>query len=218
MLRRRYAMPSNPMLVACPAPSVPGCPVHRRPRRAAPPRGPTTIQASGWGCPENGSGSLAGVGRRIVALLLDWLIGYGLAGLACRSAGSASKRCPPRCSCAGSCSAWCRCGCSASRPASSRWACRWHPSITACTSASAAHSRAAAGRARRPAAVHRHGRSRHPGQGDRDGRRPALVTSAEPCAARRASSPPTAAAPSASPRVPSVNPARPAATPASPSA
>jgi uncharacterized RDD family membrane protein YckC len=34
------------------------------------------------GLPESGPGSLAGTGRRLVALLVDWLIAYGLAALA----------------------------------------------------------------------------------------------------------------------------------------
>jgi uncharacterized RDD family membrane protein YckC len=34
------------------------------------------------GLPERGPGSIARFGRRIGALLVDWLIGYGLAGLA----------------------------------------------------------------------------------------------------------------------------------------
>ena len=34
------------------------------------------------GLPESGPGSLAPMGRRAVALLIDWLISYGLAGLA----------------------------------------------------------------------------------------------------------------------------------------
>jgi hypothetical protein len=33
------------------------------------------------GLPETGSGSLAGLGRRLVALLVDWFIAYGLARL-----------------------------------------------------------------------------------------------------------------------------------------
>jgi len=33
------------------------------------------------GLPESGPGSLAGLGRRLVALLVDWLIAYGLARL-----------------------------------------------------------------------------------------------------------------------------------------
>ena len=33
------------------------------------------------GLPESGPGSLAKMGRRIAALLVDWLIAYGLAGL-----------------------------------------------------------------------------------------------------------------------------------------
>jgi uncharacterized RDD family membrane protein YckC len=33
------------------------------------------------GLPESGSGSLAGLARRLVALLVDWLIAYGLARL-----------------------------------------------------------------------------------------------------------------------------------------
>ena len=34
------------------------------------------------GLPEHGSGSLAGMGRRLVALLVDWLLAYGIAALA----------------------------------------------------------------------------------------------------------------------------------------
>jgi uncharacterized RDD family membrane protein YckC len=34
------------------------------------------------GLPELGSGSLAGLGRRLAALLVDWLLAYGLAALA----------------------------------------------------------------------------------------------------------------------------------------
>ncbi|MGB8403568.1 MAG: RDD family protein [Mycobacterium sp.] len=34
------------------------------------------------GFPQEGPGSLAYTGRRLLALLVDWLIGYGLAGLA----------------------------------------------------------------------------------------------------------------------------------------
>jgi uncharacterized RDD family membrane protein YckC len=34
------------------------------------------------GLPESGPGSLAPMGRRLAALLIDWLISYGLAGLA----------------------------------------------------------------------------------------------------------------------------------------
>jgi uncharacterized RDD family membrane protein YckC len=33
------------------------------------------------GLPRSGPGSLAGFGRRLCALLLDWLVAYGLAGL-----------------------------------------------------------------------------------------------------------------------------------------
>ncbi|KAA1432011.1 RDD family protein [Mycolicibacter arupensis] len=33
------------------------------------------------GLPESGPGSLAPMGRRMVALALDWMVGYGLAGL-----------------------------------------------------------------------------------------------------------------------------------------
>ena len=33
------------------------------------------------GLPEQGPGSLAGLGRRAGALLIDWFIGYGIAGL-----------------------------------------------------------------------------------------------------------------------------------------
>lgn len=33
------------------------------------------------GLPQSGTGSLAGMGRRLLALLVDWLVAYGLAGL-----------------------------------------------------------------------------------------------------------------------------------------
>lgn len=36
----------------------------------------------GLGLPERGPGSLASMGRRLVALMIDWLISYGLAALA----------------------------------------------------------------------------------------------------------------------------------------
>jgi uncharacterized RDD family membrane protein YckC len=42
------------------------------------------------GLPESGPGSLASMGRRMVALLIDWLISYGLALLAL-GAGAISK-------------------------------------------------------------------------------------------------------------------------------
>ncbi|MDT5347854.1 MAG: hypothetical protein QOH91_1141 [Mycobacterium sp.] len=35
-----------------------------------------------FGLPQTGPGSLAGMGRRLVALIIDWLIAYGLALLA----------------------------------------------------------------------------------------------------------------------------------------
>jgi uncharacterized RDD family membrane protein YckC len=34
------------------------------------------------GLPEHGAGSLAGMGRRLAALMVDWLVAYGLAALA----------------------------------------------------------------------------------------------------------------------------------------
>lgn len=36
------------------------------------------------GLPARGPGSLAGTGRRLLALAVDWLVGYGLAGLGVR--------------------------------------------------------------------------------------------------------------------------------------
>jgi uncharacterized RDD family membrane protein YckC len=62
-------MPIDSMLVACPAPSVPGCLVLPYPSLRL-------------GLPEHGPGSLVRFGRRIGALLLDWFIAYGLAALA----------------------------------------------------------------------------------------------------------------------------------------
>jgi uncharacterized RDD family membrane protein YckC len=45
-------------------------------------QGPTIYPGQRLGLPENGSGSIARFGRRLAALLVDWLIAYGLAGLA----------------------------------------------------------------------------------------------------------------------------------------
>ena len=52
-----------------------------------PPQSGDSEQSQGYpgrllGLPESGSGSLAGLGRRLLALLVDWFIAYGLAGLA----------------------------------------------------------------------------------------------------------------------------------------
>ncbi len=51
-----------------------------------PPQSGDSEQSQGYpgrllGLPESGSGSLAGLGRRLVALLVDWFIAYGLARL-----------------------------------------------------------------------------------------------------------------------------------------
>ncbi|MUL65297.1 RDD family protein [Mycobacterium sp. CBMA 234] len=46
------------------------------------PRDESGYPGKDLGLPESGSRSLARTGRRLVALLIDWLIGYGLAGLA----------------------------------------------------------------------------------------------------------------------------------------
>lgn len=43
------------------------------------------------GLPESGSGSLASTGRRLAALVIDWLISYGLAALA-MALGAFSER------------------------------------------------------------------------------------------------------------------------------
>ncbi|BDX31640.1 RDD family protein [Mycobacterium antarcticum] len=45
-------------------------------------QGPNDFPGQRLGLPESGSGSLSGVGRRIVALMIDWFIAYGLASLA----------------------------------------------------------------------------------------------------------------------------------------
>lgn len=55
-----------------PPPSEPGTPA----------QGPNDFAGQRLGLPKDGAGSLAGMGRRIGALLLDWFIAYGLAGLA----------------------------------------------------------------------------------------------------------------------------------------
>ena len=45
-------------------------------------QGPNDFPGQRLGLPQGGAGSLVGVGRRIVALILDWFIAYGLASLA----------------------------------------------------------------------------------------------------------------------------------------
>lgn len=47
-----------------------------------PAQGPNDFPGQRLGLPQTGAGSLAGMGRRIGALLLDWFIAYGLASLA----------------------------------------------------------------------------------------------------------------------------------------
>ncbi len=49
---------------------------------AAGPENPDGYPGRSLGLPERGPGSLAGMGRRMAALLVDWLIAYGLAALA----------------------------------------------------------------------------------------------------------------------------------------
>ena len=44
--------------------------------------GPNDYPGQRLGLPESGPGSIARFGRRIVALLVDWFIAYGLVGLA----------------------------------------------------------------------------------------------------------------------------------------
>ncbi|OBK86583.1 hypothetical protein A5649_01595 [Mycolicibacter heraklionensis] len=50
------------------------------PESAGPSR-PDNAPGQGLGLPPSGPGSLAPMGRRMVALALDWMVGYGLAGL-----------------------------------------------------------------------------------------------------------------------------------------
>lgn len=45
---------------------------------------PDSYPGKSLGLPQAGPGSLAGMGRRLGALLIDWLIAYGLAALAYR--------------------------------------------------------------------------------------------------------------------------------------
>ena len=47
--------------------------------------GPNDYPGQRLGLPESGPGSIAGFGRRIAALLIDWFIAYGLVGLVSRS-------------------------------------------------------------------------------------------------------------------------------------
>lgn len=50
------------------------------PESAGPSR-PDNAPGQGLGLPSSGPGSLAPMGRRVLALALDWMVGYGLAGL-----------------------------------------------------------------------------------------------------------------------------------------
>jgi uncharacterized RDD family membrane protein YckC len=45
-------------------------------------QGPNDFPGQRLGLPKDGPGSLVGAGRRILALILDWFIAYGLASLA----------------------------------------------------------------------------------------------------------------------------------------
>jgi uncharacterized RDD family membrane protein YckC len=45
-------------------------------------QGPNDFPGQRLGLPQEGAGSLVGLGKRIVALILDWFIAYGLASLA----------------------------------------------------------------------------------------------------------------------------------------
>lgn len=51
-------------------------------RSGNPADGPDEYPGHRLGLPQHGSGSIAGFGRRTAALLVDWLIAYGLAALA----------------------------------------------------------------------------------------------------------------------------------------
>ncbi len=85
MLHGRYAVGAagtRPMLVCMarsisswlsgPPPSEPG----------TPDQGPNDFPGQRLGLPRDGSGSLVGMGRRILALIIDWFIAYGIAALA----------------------------------------------------------------------------------------------------------------------------------------
>ena len=52
------------------------------PGSGSPDQGPNDYPGQRLGLPQAGSRSLAGMGRRIAALFVDWLIAYGLAALA----------------------------------------------------------------------------------------------------------------------------------------
>jgi uncharacterized RDD family membrane protein YckC len=51
------------------------------PEAGDPTKGPADYPGQRLGLPQNGPRSLARLGRRVGALLIDWLIGYGLAAL-----------------------------------------------------------------------------------------------------------------------------------------
>ena len=50
-------------------------------QRPVEPGQPQGFPGEPLGLPENGPGSLAGMGRRLAALLIDWLLAYGIAAL-----------------------------------------------------------------------------------------------------------------------------------------
>ncbi len=140
MLRQRYAIARRPYACAM-ARTFGSWLSGPPPSEAGIAQGPDDYPGQRLGLPQDGPRSLARIGRRVAALLIDWLI-----ALRARRAGhdlrhrSRWRRCRRPSWSSGSCSASSRCGCSASPPASSRSGCWWCPWTDACTSASAAPS------------------------------------------------------------------------------
>lgn len=77
------------------------------------------------GLPQRGPGSLAPMGPRLGALMIDWLISYGLAALAMRLGWFSASALATAVLVIWFVLGWSRCGCSASRPASWCCGCRW---------------------------------------------------------------------------------------------
>src|SRR5690242_17938440 len=87
MLRRSYAMHPCVTHTTVIAPDLPGYPGPMARATASWLSGPEPVGDGDYpghrlGLPETGSRSLARFGRRVLAILIDWLMCYGLAALA----------------------------------------------------------------------------------------------------------------------------------------
>src|SRR6476660_6896579 len=81
MLRRRYAVPFDHRLAHMARPFASWLSGPPPPEAGDPAKGPADYPGQRLGLPQAGPRSLARLGRRVGALLIDWLIAYGLAAL-----------------------------------------------------------------------------------------------------------------------------------------